>query len=104
MNSSFELLVALKNKGYLKTTRDPLWWPRSGTFWVIIGAILTQQAKWENVEKSMENLERASIDSLEKLSMLPLESLLEHIRPSGFYNTKAKNLHLLTMFRLFNLA
>lgn len=92
MNSSFELLVALKNKGYLKTTRDPLWWPRSGTFWVIIGAILTQQSKWENVEKSMENLERAGIDSLEKLSMLPIESLLEYIRPSGFYNTKAKNL------------
>ena len=96
MNNSFELLVALKNKGYLKTTRDPLWWPRSGTFWVIIGAILTQQSKWENVEKSMENLERAGIDSLEMLSALPIEQLSEYIRPSGFYNTKAKNLHLLT--------
>ena len=96
MNSSFELLVALKNSGYLKTTRDPLWWPRSGTFWVIVGAILTQQSKWENVEKSMENLERAGIDSLEMLSVLPIELLLEYIRPSGFYNTKAKNLSRLS--------
>ncbi|ARU49235.1 3-methyladenine DNA glycosylase [Sulfurospirillum diekertiae] len=93
--NSFDLLVSLKQKGYLKTTRDPLWWPRSGTFWVIVGAILTQQTKWEKVEISMANLERAGIDSLEKLSLLDLESLAMHIKPSGFYNTKAKNLSLL---------
>ncbi|QIR75145.1 3-methyladenine DNA glycosylase [Sulfurospirillum diekertiae] len=93
--NSFDLLVALKQKGYLKTTRDPLWWPRSGTFWVIVGAILTQQTKWEKVEISMANLECAGIDSLEKLSLLDLESLAMHIKPSGFYNTKAKNLSLL---------
>lgn len=94
--NSFDLLVALKNQGYLKTTRDPLWWPRSGTFWVIIGAILTQQTKWENVEKSIENLEHLGIDSLEKLSTLDLECLSIAIQPSGFYNTKAKNLSLLS--------
>lgn len=93
--NSFDLLVSFKQKGYLKTTRDPLWWPRSGTFWVIVGAILTQQTKWEKVEISMANLERAGIDSLEKLSLLDLESLAMHIKPSGFYNTKAKNLSLL---------
>jgi len=93
--NSFDLLVSLKQKGYFKTTRDPLWWPRSGTFWVIVGAILTQQTKWEKVEISMANLERAGIDSLEKLSLLDLESLAMHIKPSGFYNTKAKNLSLL---------
>ncbi len=93
--NSFDLLASLKQKGYLKTTRDPLWWPRSGTFWVIVGAILTQQTKWEKVEISMANLERAGIDSLEKLSLIDLESLAMHIKPSGFYNTKAKNLSLL---------
>ena len=95
MNSSYELLEALKRQGYLKTTRDPLWWPRSGTFWVIVGAILTQQAKWEKVEKSIENLENAGIQSLEDFSKLDTETLATLIKPSGFYNTKAKNLHTL---------
>lgn len=94
--NSFDLLVALKNKGYLKTTRDPLWWPRSGSFWVLVGAILTQQTKWEKVEKSIENLESMGIDSLEKLSSLDIERLSSAIQPSGFYNTKAKNLSLLS--------
>ncbi|MBP1681682.1 MAG: putative endonuclease [Proteobacteria bacterium] len=94
--NSFDLLVALKNKGYLKTTRDPLWWPRSGSFWVLVGAILTQQTKWEKVEKSIENLESIEIDSLEKLSSLDIERLSSAIQPSGFYNTKAKNLSLLS--------
>ena len=93
--NSFDLLVALKNQGYLKTTRDPLWWPRSGTFWVIVGAILTQQTKWEKVEESMAHLESAGVDSLESLATLDLEQLSTCIKPSGFYNTKAKNLHLL---------
>lgn len=95
MNSSYELLEALKRQGYLKTTRDPLWWPRSGTFWVIVGAILTQQAKWEKVEKSIANLENAGVQSLEDLSKLDTETLATLIKPSGFYNTKAKNLHAL---------
>lgn len=93
--NSFDLLVALKNKGYLKTTRDPLWWPRSGSFWVIVGAILTQQTKWEKVEESMANLEKAGVDSLEKLSHIDFELFTACIKPSGFYNTKAKNLSLL---------
>ena len=93
--TSFDLLVGLKNKGYLKTTRDPLWWPRSGSFWVIVGAILTQQTKWEKVEESIANLERARVDGLEKLCDLDLELLASCIKTSGFYNTKAKNLHLL---------
>lgn len=93
--NSFELLCALKEKGYLQKLRDPLWWPRSGTFWVIVGAILTQQTKWEKVEKSIENLEKEGIDSLEKIAKIDIEHLAFLIKPSGFYNTKAKNLKAL---------
>ena len=95
MNNSFELLCLLKNAGHLKTLRDPLWWPRSRTFWVIVGAILTQQSKWEKVEQSLENLEKAGVESLEKFFICKLESVCELIKPSGFYNTKAKNLQAL---------
>jgi len=94
--NSFELLEALQKNNALKTLRDPLWWPRSCSFWVIVGVILTQQTKWEKVEISLLNLEHAGIDSLEKLSSCDLELLATCIKPSGFYNTKAKNLHLLS--------
>ena len=96
MNSSFELLCALKAQGYLKGVRDSLWWPRSGTFWVILGAILTQQTKWEKVEESLLNLEKLGVKSLETFQELDLETVSNAIKPSGFYNTKAKNLHRLS--------
>lgn len=94
--NSYDLLVALKNQGYIKTKRDLLWWPRSRTFWVIIGAILTQQTKWVNVEQSIENLEASGIDSLEKIANSSLDTLAILIKPSGFYNTKAHNIHKLS--------
>lgn len=93
--NSFELLEALQKNNALKTLRDPLWWPRSCSFWVIVGVILTQQTKWEKVELSLENLEKASIDSLEKLAFSDEFFLATLINPSGFYNTKAHRLKTL---------
>lgn len=81
--------------GYLKTARDPLWWPKSSTFEVIIGAILTQQTKWEKVEASLANLKEAGLMSLEALSSAEIGQISRLIKPSGFYNTKAKRLQLL---------
>lgn len=95
MQSSYDLLCALKNMGYLKTTRDPLWWPHSGTFEVIIGAILTQQTKWEKVEASLVNLKEHGLLSLEALSRADVGEIATCIKPSGFYNTKAKRLQVL---------
>lgn len=93
--NSFELLEALQKNNALKTLRDPLWWPRSCSFWVIVGVILTQQTKWEKVELSFGNLEKVGIDSLEKLALLDEFFLSSLIKPSGFYNTKAKRLKTL---------
>ncbi len=90
--NSFELLKMLKNAGYLKELRDPLWWPNSGTYEVVVGTILTQQTKWEKVEKSLKNLKEAGVDSLEDISRLDNKTLSLLIKPSGFYNTKAKYL------------
>ncbi len=92
LNDSFELLVMLKNAGYLKELRDPLWWPHSGSYEVVVGTILTQQTKWSKVEKSFENLKQNGIDSLEKIVKLDNKALSSLIKPSGFYNTKAKYL------------
>ncbi len=95
MQNSYDLLRALKNMGYLKTTRDPLWWPQSCTFEVIIGAILTQQAKWERVEESLVNLKEGGLITLESLSRAEIEQISTLIKPSGFYNTKAVRLQKL---------
>ena len=95
MQSSYDLLCALKSLGYLQSTRDPLWWPRSGTFEVIIGAILTQQTKWERVEESLANLKEGGLLSLEALSRAEVGQIATLIKPSGFYNTKAQRVQML---------
>lgn len=95
MQSSYDLLYALKKMGYPKTIRDPLWWPHSSTFEVIVGAILTQQTKWERVEESLSNLKEVDLLSLEALSRAEVEYIAILIKPSGFYNTKAKRLQIL---------
>jgi len=96
LQSSYDLLYALKQMGYLKTTRDPLWWPHSGTFEVVIAAILTQQTKWERVEESLANLKEHRLLSLEALSKADVQQIATLIKPSGFYNTKAQRIQILS--------
>jgi len=90
--NSAELLAALKRAGYLQNERDPLWWPNSGSFEVVVGALLTQQTKWERVEESLENLKKNKLLSLDEIAGVPVAHLSELIKPSGFYNTKAARL------------
>lgn len=68
------------------------WWPASEPFEVIIGAILTQSAAWRNVEKAIDNLQRARALSPAALRRLPLDRLARLVHPSGFYNAKALKL------------
>ncbi len=89
---SFDLFKALKEQGYIKEDREEFWWPKSGTFEVLVGTILTQQAKWEKVERSLENLRERNLLNLNSISNLDGKELALLIKPSGFYNTKAKNL------------
>ncbi len=68
------------------------WWPGESAFEVCVGAILTQNASWKNVEKAISNLKKEGLLDPFKLYELPLEKLAQFIRPSGFYNLKAKRL------------
>lgn len=90
--SSYDLLIALKNAGYLKNERELLWWPSSGSFEVLVGAILTQQTKWEKVEKSLEKLREKTLLDISSLAKIDSKELGVLIKSSGFYNTKAKNI------------
>lgn len=66
------------------------WWPADSLIEVIIGAMLTQNTNWQNVSRALDNLKNDNLLSLNALHSLPLEQLAEKIRPSGYYNLKAK--------------
>ncbi|MBI5233451.1 MAG: endonuclease III domain-containing protein [Deltaproteobacteria bacterium] len=68
------------------------WWPGRTRFEKIVGAILTQNTNWSNVEKAIRNLKNARALSPDGIYGLPNERLAELIRPSGYYNIKAKRL------------
>ena len=68
------------------------WWPANTPFEVIVGAILTQNTAWTNVEKAIHNLKKAGALSPRKLKDIDIRSLSRMIRPAGYYNIKAKRL------------
>ncbi|MDP8260277.1 MAG: endonuclease III domain-containing protein [Candidatus Gygaella obscura] len=68
------------------------WWPADSPFEVIIGAILTQNTNWQNVEKAIDNLKKEKLLSAKKLYLLNEKKLACLIRPSGYFNIKAKRL------------
>ena len=68
------------------------WWPAEGPFEVMMGAILTQNTAWSNVEKAISNLKSKKVLTPRKIERIPIASLRALIRPSGFYNEKAKKL------------
>jgi len=90
LRDSFELLLILKRLGYDRAERDEWWWPASGTFQTVVGAILTQNTRWERVEISLENLEKLELLSLHAMANADGRLLEEAIRPSGFYRNKAR--------------
>ena len=96
MQNSTELFKRLKELGYDNFARDSWWWPNSGTFEVVIGAILTQNSSWSNVEKALTNLKEAKLLSLENIASTPIDILQDLIKPSGFYRVKAKNIQKLS--------
>ncbi len=68
------------------------WWPADSPFEVIVGAILTQNTAWKNVEKSIEALRQQGMLTLQGIHSLPQEELASIIRSSGYYNQKARKL------------
>ena len=74
------------------------WWPAQSRLEVIVGAYLTQNTNWTNVEKAMANLRRARALSLNSLRKLPLGELEQLVRPSGYFRQKARNLKAFIAF------
>ncbi len=74
------------------------WWPADSPFEVVIGAILTQNTAWTNVERAIDNLKEEQTLSPERLSKIPIDQLEELIKPSGFFRQKANRLQSLSRY------
>ncbi|MFH1116713.1 MAG: endonuclease III domain-containing protein [Pseudomonadota bacterium] len=68
------------------------WWPAETPFEVCVGAVLTQNTAWKNVVKAIDNLKESGMLNPLTLSGTPLDRIADVIRPSGYYNVKAKRL------------
>jgi endonuclease-3 related protein len=74
------------------------WWPGDSPFEVMVGAILTQNTAWSSVERAIANLKDAKVLQQQRILDLPIDELGQLIRPSGYFNQKAKRLHNLCLF------
>lgn len=68
------------------------WWPGDTKDEIVIGAILTQNTSWKNVEKAIENLKKGGMLELGKIADARPERIEKMIRPSGFYRQKVRRL------------
>jgi len=68
------------------------WWPADSPFEIMIGAILTQNTAWSNVEKAINNLKGNNALSPDSIINTPHQQLAEWLLPSGYYNIKSERL------------
>ena len=68
------------------------WWPARTSFEVMVGAVLTQNTAWTNVEKAITNLHTAQAMDAEVILHTPQRRVAAWIRPAGYFNVKAKRL------------
>ena len=71
------------------------WWPADSPFETMVGAVLVQRTAWTNAARAIDSLRRTGLLAPAHMRAEPVESLAEHIRPSGFFRTKARKLHAL---------
>jgi endonuclease-3 related protein len=74
------------------------WWPAQSRFEVIVGAYLTQNTAWTNVELALANLREADLLSVEGIRKVSLGKLQSLIRPSGYFRQKAVRLKTFVAF------
>jgi len=68
------------------------WWPGETPFEIAVGAILTQNTNWGNVEKAINNIKRQKALNARLLYEMPHKHLALLIKPAGYFNIKAKRL------------
>ena len=84
----------------LATYGPQAWWPADSPFEVMVGALLTQNTNWRNVEKAIANLKGSDMLDARRILDCERERLEELIRPAGFFRQKAERLQILCAFYL----
>jgi endonuclease-3 related protein len=74
------------------------WWPAKTKLEVVVGAVLTQNTSWSNVERAISNLAKNNTLSFNKLYNLKIKKLARLIKPAGYFNIKARRLKNLLQF------
>ncbi|HEU5233123.1 MAG TPA: base excision DNA repair protein [Terriglobales bacterium] len=74
------------------------WWPAQTRFEVIVGAFLTQNTSWNNVELALKNLRRAGVLNISGIRQIALADLEQLVRPSGYYRQKAARLKMFVAY------
>lgn len=77
---------------------DQNWWPHETLWEIMVGAILTQNTAWMNVERALENLKRANALTPARIRAIPRARLAQLIRPAGFTASKPQRLKTLAEF------
>ncbi|NOX71427.1 MAG: endonuclease III domain-containing protein [Candidatus Micrarchaeota archaeon] len=95
------MLIRIYNK-LLSHYGNQNWWPAGTRFEVIVGAILTQNTNWKNVEKAISNLKNVGKLNINSIVHMKRSELEELIKPSGFYRQKAERLQSFCSFILDN--
>jgi len=85
------ILLTLYNRLY-NTYGPQHWWPAESPFEVMVGAVLTQNTAWTNVEKAICNLKQENCLTPAKILSLEENQLAGLIRSSGYFNVKARRL------------
>ncbi len=87
MNIFYEIYITLFNH-----FGPQHWWPGESPLEIAIGAILTQNTNWKNVEKAISQLKKRNLIDVDRILSTPEDELRELIKPSGFFNVKLKRL------------
>ncbi len=74
------------------------WWPAESPFEVVVGAILTQNTSWTNVERVISRLKEKNLLSAKRMSKFPVKALARCLRPAGYFNVKTRRLKNFLIF------
>ena len=80
------------------------WWTATSTLDIMIGAILTQNTSWSQVEKAIQRLKDENALNMETLASIPSVKLESWIRSTGYYRQKASAIKRMcnTLIKTFN--
>ena len=76
------------------------WWPGDTSCEIMVGAVLTQNTSWKNVEKAIENLKKSNLLEWQNILDASIDKIGPAIRSSGYYNQKAERLKILAEWAL----